>query len=99
MMSYKCNLRTRNLSPEDQYYNPHWVQPDLNLTVEMPILMGESWRKRFYPEDHADSGYPRVQKIVSLKIKEAKHQRQSTIPGGYLLPFTYEQRVMIYAED
>ena len=47
MMSYKCNLRTRNLSPEDQYYNPHWVQPDLNLMVEMPILIENNWRKRF----------------------------------------------------
>jgi hypothetical protein len=59
------------------------------------LLLEANWRERFYPEDHEDPGNSRVHKIISLKIKEAKHQRQSTIPGGYLLPLTYEQRVMI----
>ena len=102
MMSYKCNPRSRNFSPEDQYYNPHWVQPDLNLTVEIPMmvqgnqhLLENKWRERFHPEDHEDPGNSRVHKVISLRIKEAKHQRKSTIPGGYLLRFTYEQRVMI----
>ena len=102
MMSYKCNPRSRNFSPEDQYYNPHWVQPDLSLTLEIPTmvqrnqhLLENKWRERFYPEDHVDPGNSRVHKVISLRIKETKHQRKSTIPGGYLLPFTYEQRVMI----
>ena len=102
MMSYKCNPRTRNLSPEDQYYNPHWVQPILNLTSDIPTgvqrnqhLLESNWRERFYPEDHEDPGNSRVHKVISLRIKEGRHQRKSTFSGGYLLPFTYEQRVMI----
>ena len=91
---YKLQPRSRGISPEDQYSEKGLTAPEIVLTNEPPS-MGTEWRNNFYPEEHMEVGYSPLHKVLNLKVKETRLQRQSTIPGGNVLPLTYEQKLII----